>query len=84
MNGKTITLDVESSGAVFSVMAKLEAFQGDESRMAFAGKTLEGGHSVSEYNIRIYFTLECVGRLRGGVGPYRVDGFHFIPCSPYR
>jgi ubiquitin len=68
--GNTITLEVESSHDVAAIKVMIQDKEGippEHQRLRFAGKLLEDGRLLSDYNFQKGATLELLLDLRSAV-----------------
>jgi len=68
LTGKTVTLEVEASDSIEAFRLQIEQSEGvppDQQRLIWAGKQLEDGRTLADYNIKTGSTLFLLLRLRG-------------------
>jgi len=70
LTGSTVTLDINLNSTVDEVAQLIEDkcnYPKDQQRLVFAGRQMELGRTLKDYNIRAEGTIHMILRLRGGM-----------------
>ena len=81
LDEKTITLEVESTDSIEAIKDKLfkkECLLPEVQRLLFAGKQLDEGKTLSDYNIQAGSTIHLIIRHRAGQPDYAVSDWNSL------
>lgn len=72
LTGKTITLDVEPGDTVETIKAKILEISPEQQRLFFAGRQLENGRTLRDYNIQSESEIFLQLNNNGGRPPIKL------------